>query len=69
MMKTVLILGGTGAMGTYLVNLLDKMCGWGGGRCVVTTRKHIDNYGNVEYIQGNAQDDSFLLALLRSRRW
>lgn len=40
-----------------------------GGRCVVTTRKHIDNYGNVEYIQGNAQDDSFLLPLLRSRRW
>lgn len=24
MMKTVLILGGTGAMGTHLVNLLDK---------------------------------------------
>lgn len=66
MMKTVLILGGTGAMGTHLVNLLNKM---GGGRCVVTTRKHIDNYGNVEYIQGNAQDDTFLLPLLRSRRW
>ena len=27
MMKTVLILGGTGAMGTHLVNLLDKMGG------------------------------------------
>ena len=26
-MKTVLILGGTGAMGTHLVNLLDKMRG------------------------------------------
>ena len=50
-MKTVLILGGTGAMGTHLVNLLNKM----GGRCVVTTRKHIDNYGNVEYIQGIRQ--------------
>ena len=25
MMKTVLILGGTGAMGTHLVNLLNKM--------------------------------------------
>ena len=66
MMKTVLILGGTGAMGTHLVNLINKM---GGGRCVVTTRRHIDNYGNVEYVQGNAQDDSFLLPLLRSRRW
>lgn len=27
MMKTVLILGGTGAMGTHLVNLLDKTGG------------------------------------------
>lgn len=27
MMKTVLILGGTGAMGTHLVNLLNKMGG------------------------------------------
>ena len=49
-MKTVLILGGTGDMGTHLVNLLDR-----GGKCVVTTRKHIDNYGNVEYIQGIRQ--------------
>ena len=29
MMKTVLVLGGTGAMGTHLVNLLDKMRGGG----------------------------------------
>ena len=29
MMKTILILGGTGAMGTHLVNLLDKMGGGG----------------------------------------
>lgn len=29
MMKTVLILGGTGAKGTHLVNLLDYMCRWG----------------------------------------
>lgn len=27
MMKTVLILGGTGAMGTHLVNLLNKIGG------------------------------------------
>lgn len=27
MMKTVLVLGGTGAMGTHLVNLLDKTRG------------------------------------------
>lgn len=32
MMKTVLILGGTGAMGTHLVNLLNKM-GGGEMRC------------------------------------
>ena len=65
-MKSVLILGGTGAMGVHLVNIIYQR---GGVNCVVTTRKCRKNYGNVEYVQGDAQDDRFLYPLLESRHW
>lgn len=65
-MKSILILGGTGAMGVYLVNLISDM---GGVKCTVTTRKCHKNLGNVEYVQGDAQDDTFLYPLLESRHW
>jgi nucleoside-diphosphate-sugar epimerase len=63
-MKKLLVLGGTGAMGKHLVNLLaergDKVC--------VTTRSPRQSIGNIEYTQGNAKDDSFLVPLL-AHKW
>lgn len=56
----VLILGGTGAMGMYLVQLLSSK----GVETVVTSRKDKKSDGNVEYIQGNAHDIVFLNKIL-----
>jgi nucleoside-diphosphate-sugar epimerase len=63
-MKNILVLGGTGAMGKHLVNLLVER---GDGVCV-TTRSPRESSGNLEYIQGNAKDDKFLAPLL-NRKW
>ena len=60
-----LVLGGTGAMGIALVNILAD----NGIRVFVTSRKeHIDQRENVTYIKGNAKDTIFLSELLK-RRW
>ena len=51
----VLVLGGTGAMGNPLVNLL--------GECddvYVTSRKKREDHGNIHFIQGDAHDLSFI---------
>jgi nucleoside-diphosphate-sugar epimerase len=63
-MKNILVLGGTGAMGKHLVQLLAER----GDRVCVTTRARRDSSANVEYIQGNARVDSFLGPLLE-RQW
>lgn len=60
----VLILGGTGAMGAFLVNLLSH----GAYEVAVTSRKPHPAQGKVEYRLGNAKDTAFLSALL-SREW
>lgn len=57
----ILVLGGTGAMGTPLVIELEK-----GGHCVyVTTRKKRVNKANITYIQGNPHDEEFVKSLCR----
>ena len=63
-MKNILILGGTGAMGAHLVAILAAR----GEQVSVTTRAHREPTENIKYIQGNAQDVSFLDRLL-SRKW
>lgn len=63
-MKNILVLGGTGAMGKHLVNLLVER----GDRVSVTTRSVRESSGNLEYIQGNAKEDSFFTPLL-ARKW
>jgi len=63
-MKNVLVLGGTGAMGKPLVQLLVER----GDRVCVTTRIRRDSSSNFEYIQGDAREDSFLGPLLE-RQW
>lgn len=62
-MMKILVLGGTGAMGKHLVHLLAER----GDRIVVTTRSIRENTANVEYIQGNAQDEKFICSLLGTK--
>jgi nucleoside-diphosphate-sugar epimerase len=63
-MRNILVLGGTGAMGKHLVQLLVER----GDKVSVTTRASRQSSGNIEYIQGNAKEDLFLEPLL-SRKW
>jgi nucleoside-diphosphate-sugar epimerase len=57
----VLILGGTGAMGIYLVQLLNN----NGIETVVTSRHAKSAEGKIRYIQGNAHDLEFLQKILQ----
>lgn len=60
----VLMLGGTGAMGVHLAELLANE-----GRSVyVTTRSPRQSQLKINYIQGNAQDNLFLSEVL-NKRW
>jgi len=63
-MKSILVLGGTGAMGRHLVNLLVQ----DGYSVCVTTRSSRTSFGHIEYIQGDAMDDDFLDPILL-RKW
>lgn len=56
-MKKVLVLGGTGAIGMYLVDILNSANEW---EVYVTSRSPHTAKGNVAYIQGNARDSEFL---------
>lgn len=59
---TILVLGGTGAMGTDIVRLLDR----DNNNVIVTSRKHRESASDrVHYVQGNAKDIDFLRQLLR----
>lgn len=57
----VLLLGGTGAIGTALIEQLkkDKTC-----QLYVTTRSIRKNTENVQYITGNAHDTDFIKSVL-----
>lgn len=63
-MRNILVLGGTGAMGAHLVQILAER----GDRVTVTTRSLRQSSANIEYIQGNAKDDAVLVPLL-ARKW
>lgn len=56
----VLVLGGTGAMGVPLVELLSQR----GDNVYVTTRSQKASHGNVTYIYGNAKEQSFFDKLM-----
>ena len=58
-MSKILILGGTGAMGTHLVSSLEDT----DNEVYVTTRKQRANRSNITYVQGNAHDDAFIRPL------
>lgn len=61
-MKKILIFGGTGAMGVYLVDILSKT---GLYEIDVTSRSNRQSsHPSLKYIQGNARDNDFMKSLL-----
>lgn len=62
----ILLLGGTGAIGASLVNVLNKKADT---HVFVTSRYYHENYDNVFFLYGNARDAQWLQKVLRSRRW
>lgn len=65
MKKSVLLLGGTGAMGNHLVQILQD----GDFSVYVTSRSDRKSTENVTYIKGNAHEDAFLNKLLLLKKW
>ena len=61
----ILVLGGTGAMGVHLVELLSQR----GDAVWVTSRRERPSRKNVTYVRGDAHDNDFLQTLLVGRRW
>lgn len=57
----ILLLGGTGAIGSHLSDVLADI----GHKVVVTTRKCYVSVGLIEYRQGNAKNTDFLKSVLR----
>lgn len=60
----VLVLGGTGAMGVSLVELLSE-----NNHVWVTSRQKRENKGHVSFIQGNAHDIRFLRYVGTMKKW
>jgi nucleoside-diphosphate-sugar epimerase len=62
--KKILVMGGTGAMGVHLCDMISHE----GMQVTVTSRQTRENHGNIQYVTGNAKDASFMGGLL-NRRW
>lgn len=66
-MNTILIFGGTGAMGEYLVNILSQS---EDTKIFVTTRKKRNSKNeNVFYVEGDAKNDTFLSEIICREKW
>lgn len=61
----ILILGGTGAIGRALIDLL-KSTSW---NVLVTSRNVRENENNIRYIKGNAHEEEFLKQCLEIEHW
>jgi nucleoside-diphosphate-sugar epimerase len=59
----ILIFGGTGAMGTHLVDLLRDT----DNEVVITTRAKRESSQNINYIVGDAKNNEFLTKLLQEK--
>lgn len=57
------MLGGTGAIGENLVDILNKHS----INTIVTSRRQRKNYGSIKYVQGNAHNVQFLEELCADR--
>ncbi|WP_349342825.1 NAD-dependent epimerase/dehydratase family protein [Marinobacter sp. MMG032] len=62
-MRNILILGGTGAMGTHLVKILAER----GDIVYATSRSIHESSANIKFIKGNAKEERFLTHLLRCK--
>lgn len=60
----ILIIAGTGAMGTHLINLLSDS----NIEVFVTSRKKRESSGRIHYLHGDAQDIIFLRSIL-NKHW
>ncbi|MBO9595203.1 MAG: NAD-dependent epimerase/dehydratase family protein [Niabella sp.] len=60
----ILILGGTGAMGVHLVELLRA-----NHQLFVTSRRQQAEHGDVRYLQGDAKDLLFIRKILQVQSW
>ena len=61
----ILILGGTGAMGTHLCLILAG----GENKIFVTSRKNRQNVNGITFVKGNAHNLEFIRSLLKEIRW
>lgn len=61
----ILLLGGTGAIGAHLANILAEQ----GHNVDVTTRSKRESKGGVNYIQGNGYDESLVNDLLSKKHY
>ena len=59
----ILVLGGTGAMGIHLVQLLSES----GHTTYVTSRTKHEPKNNIQFIQGNARNIDFISRLLEEK--
>ena len=65
-MKKVLILGGTGAMGVYLVKILSQKKDM---EVIVTSRSLRQDFDNVHFVKGNAREDHFISNMLTNNHY
>lgn len=61
----ILLLGGTGAMGTHLVRLFKNT----DNDVFVTSRRQRVDDDNIHYLKGNAHETEFLKHVLNRERW
>ena len=64
-MKRVLLMGGTGAMGCYLVDILSRQGEW--DVWVTSRSERLSEQPNVHYHHGNARDQHFIEHILREK--
>lgn len=62
----ILVLGGTGAMGTHLISFLSER---NDVKVSVTSRKERTCHGNIHYIVGNARDRAFMSDLFKNAHY
>lgn len=62
----ILVLGGTGAMGTHLIDFFSEN---NDINVTVTSRKKRTSHGNIHYIVGNARNNDFMNDLLKNTHY
>jgi nucleoside-diphosphate-sugar epimerase len=66
MAKNVLLLGGTGAIGTHIANILHNNRDY---NVTITSRHYHKSYDNIRFIEGNAQEEMFMRELLGNHKF